>query len=231
MTIMRSASPKLSQPPGLSRRTRLRPRALHHRDKPGGSPGQSFASATLCLVLCLAALLGPVAPAARGDGGALCLRERAGNYQVAVFVAPTPLRAGPVDVSVLVQQAAGGGYVADAEVLIRVTALDSVPATREYRATAGAATNKLFRAAQFDIPEPGRWELGVRIDGPHGPAEMRGVVIAEPTMPRAVAMWPWIAWPAGVVLVFGVHLLLVRRHERRAVAGVTAAPGPCDIAG
>src|SRR5207247_2257125 len=32
----------------------------------------------------------------RADGGTLCLLERAGGYQVAVFSSPTPLRAGPV---------------------------------------------------------------------------------------------------------------------------------------
>jgi hypothetical protein len=161
----------------------------------------------------------------------LLQRERAGNYQVAVFVAPTPLRTGPVDVSVLVQHTDTGEYVADARALIRVTALDGASGTREYAATVEAATNKLLRAAPFDLPEPGRWELAVRIDGPHGQAEVRSVVIAEPAMPRAVAMWPWIAWPAGVVGLFGVHLWLVRRHGRRAATGVTSAPGSCDTAG
>ena len=43
---------------------------------------------------------------ARADGGVVRLRQRAGGYQIAVFTSPTPIRAGPVDVSVLVQDAA-----------------------------------------------------------------------------------------------------------------------------
>ncbi len=45
---------------------------------------------------------------ARADGGAVRLRQRSGGYQIAVFTEPTPLRAGPVDVSVLVQDAETG---------------------------------------------------------------------------------------------------------------------------
>ena len=38
----------------------------------------------------------------------------------------------------------------------------------EYPATTEAATNKLFRAAQFELPEPGRWEMQVQVEGLHG---------------------------------------------------------------
>src|SRR5258708_34204239 len=44
----------------------------------------------------------------RADGGALRLSERAGGYRITVFTDPTPLRAGPVDVSVFVQDADTG---------------------------------------------------------------------------------------------------------------------------
>jgi hypothetical protein len=44
----------------------------------------------------------------RADGGAMRLSERAGGYRVTVFTDPTPLRAGPVDVSVFVQDADTG---------------------------------------------------------------------------------------------------------------------------
>ncbi|HEV3259998.1 MAG TPA: hypothetical protein VG013_24230, partial [Gemmataceae bacterium] len=43
---------------------------------------------------------------AMADGGAIRLSEQKGDYQITVFTAPTPLRAGPVDVSVLIQNAA-----------------------------------------------------------------------------------------------------------------------------
>src|SRR5207244_1994724 len=93
----------------------------------------------------------------RADGGAVRLSQRAGGYQIAVFTSPTPLRAGPVDVSVLVQDAATGECVPDARVTVRLTAADGRAV--ELPATTEAATNKLFRAAEFQLPEPGRWDV------------------------------------------------------------------------
>src|SRR6516162_9043756 len=92
---------------------------------------------------------------ARADGGAVRLRQRAGGYQIAVFTSPTPFRAGPVDVSVLVQDAAYLKATGDGRAL-------------ECPATTAAATNRLFHAAVFELPEPGRWDVEVAVEGPHG---------------------------------------------------------------
>src|SRR5207244_12572851 len=117
---------------------------------------------------------------ARADGGAVRLREPAGAYLVTVFTSPTPFRAGPVDVSVLVQDAATGEYVPEARVTVRLTARGSGDVL-EYPATAAAATNKLFHAAVFQLPEPGWWDVDVAVEGPHGPALLRfGVQADEP---------------------------------------------------
>src|SRR5262245_4227648 len=77
---------------------------------------------------------------ARADGGAVRLRERVGAYQLTVFTSPTPLRAGPVDVSVLVQDAATEEYVPDARVIVRLTA-GGTGEVLEYPATTETATN------------------------------------------------------------------------------------------
>src|SRR5215831_20221905 len=90
---------------------------------------------------------------ARADGGAVRLREKTGGYQLTVFTSPTPLRAGPVDVSVLVQDAATEEYVPNARVTVRLTARGTGQVL-EYPATGEAATNKLLRAAEFQLPEP-----------------------------------------------------------------------------
>ena len=54
----------------------------------------------------------------------------------------------------------------------------------EYPATTEAATNKLFRAAQFELPEPGRWRMQVQIEGLHGLAVIGGEVEAAEPLPR-----------------------------------------------
>ena len=71
----------------------------------------------LMLALLLFLILHP-SSLARADGGAVRLRQRAGGYQIAVFTSPTPFRAGPVDVSVLVQDAATGECVPEAQVTV-----------------------------------------------------------------------------------------------------------------
>src|SRR5216117_196444 len=95
---------------------------------------------------------------ARADGGAMRLRQRAGGYQIAVFTSPSPFRAGPVDVSVLVQDAATGECVPEAQVTVCLKA-PGAGRTLECPATTEAATNRLFHAAVFELPEPGWWDV------------------------------------------------------------------------
>jgi hypothetical protein len=147
---------------------------------------------------------------ARADGGAVRLREQAGAYQVTVFTLPTPLRAGPVDVSVLVQDATGE-HMPEARVTVRLTARGTGDVL-EYPATAQAATNKLYHAAVFELPEPGWWDVEVAVEGPPGPALLRFGVEADERPPRWLELWPWFAWPALAVALFGLHRVRVRRR-------------------
>jgi hypothetical protein len=148
---------------------------------------------------------------ARGDGGAVRLRQRAGGYEIAVFTSPTPFRAGPVDVSVLVQDAATGEWAPETRVTLRLKG-PGARRTMECPATRGAATNKLFHAAVFELPEPGRWDVEIAVEGPHGPALLRFGVEAAGPAPRWLELWPWFTWPALVVALFGLHRVLVRRR-------------------
>ena len=63
-------------------------------------------------------LVGACGETARGDGGTLRLSRSEGNYRISVFTAPTPFRAGPVDISVLVQDAITGEVMPKASVTI-----------------------------------------------------------------------------------------------------------------
>jgi hypothetical protein len=146
---------------------------------------------------------------AGADGGTMRLSEKKGGYQITVFTAPAPFRAGAVDISVLVLDSLTGEPVPHARVTVRMTKLGR-PALA-YPATAEAATNKLFRAAQFELPEPGRWEMQVQVGGSHGQAVIGGAVEAAEPLPRWQELWPWISWPALVIVLFGIQQLLERR--------------------
>lgn len=164
-------------------------------------------------------LLAAVVPAvALADGGAVRLKQTAGDFTVTVFGAPESLRAGPVDLSVLVQRGTGGEAVLGAAVTLVLTppgaaSSKDLPATRE------AATNKLLYAAGTTLPAPGAWELAVEVRPPDGPpVRIAGVLPVGAAAPRWAAIWGWLAFPPVAVVVFALHQRLLRRRRSRIVA-------------
>ena len=145
---------------------------------------------------------------AAADGGSMRLSGKKGGYHISVFTAPTPFRAGPVDVSVLVQDASTGNPLTQVQVTLRM-AKSGRPAL-EYPATSETATNKLLHAAQFELPEPGAWHLEVLIRGSQGLAVLAGNVQAAEPLARWQEVWPWFGWPALAIAVFCLHHVLAR---------------------
>ncbi|HEX4150166.1 MAG TPA: hypothetical protein VHY20_14310, partial [Pirellulales bacterium] len=59
--------------------------------------------------LCLAAILCAAWPQhACADGGTLRMVQETGGYRITVYTAPAVIRVGPIDISVLVQEAETG---------------------------------------------------------------------------------------------------------------------------
>jgi hypothetical protein len=171
--------------------------------------------AILCVFLLSPCHLATLSPCqARADGGTIRLSEEKGGYRITVFTTPTPLRAGPVDISVLVQEAATGEPASEVQITIKAEWRGSPDMTLHHRATKEAATNKLFYAATLDLPEPGWYSLEVSIDGALGEAQVRFEVDAAEPLPSWLAMSPWVGWPILVILLFIIHKLLVRRKSR-----------------
>jgi len=184
----------------------------------------------LCVLLVSPCHLVTLSPChARADGGAVRLRAQAGAYQVTVFTSPTPFRAGPVDISVLVLDAGTREYVPGARATVRLS-LRGTEEVLEYPATAGAATNKLFHAAVFQLPEPGWWDVEIAVAGPHGPALLRFEIEADEPLPRWLELWPWFTWPALAVALFGLHQVLVRSFGKpirpRSSVAIAVDPRP-----
>jgi hypothetical protein len=164
-------------------------------------------------VLPISVLFALPAPAL-ADGGALRLSEKRGNYQIAVFTSPTPLRAGLVDISVLAQDAATHEPLSDVQIVVNAAHRDRRGAVIHRPAKFEAATNKLFQAAALNLNEPGWWRVDIGIDGPLGEELVALDIEAEKPLPRYLAMWPWLTWPALPILLFGAHYFLVSRSAR-----------------
>jgi hypothetical protein len=173
---------------------------------------ESMSARTRTLLLLLSFLVPP--SLLHADGGAVRLVQQQGGYRIAVFTSPVPFRAGPVDVSVLVQDAGTHQPIPDAQVTITLIPRQRPTERITHTATSEAATNKLFRAAVFDLPEPGWWEVEVAVDGKGGPARVHFSLEAGAPPPRWLAVWPWAAWPAAIVVLFCVHQVLLRRRVR-----------------
>jgi hypothetical protein len=160
----------------------------------------------------LAILLLAGVSSARGDGGTLRRSRRVADWQVSVFTSPAPLRAGPVDVSVLVQQATTGRVLLDVPVTVRVWPADDPDRVREVRASSEAATNKLFQAALLELPAAGRYRVAVTVGGA-APVDFE--VEADAPPPAWLDLAAWLGWPFAAVLLFAVHQTLARRQADR----------------
>jgi hypothetical protein len=159
---------------------------------------------------CTLVLLLAADPAlALADGGTVRLAHDVGSYSVAVFSDPSPLRAGPVDISVWVRDQRTGELASEAELSV-----EAVHSESGRRLTASAshatATNKLFQAAQFELPSAGEWEfrVTVRNSGEHEAGEPVAVAFkataAEP-LPRWRELALWIFWPIVPIALFATR--------------------------
>ncbi len=158
---------------------------------------------------------GPLVETARADGGLVRLSERVGNYRITVFTAPTPFRAGPVEIGVLVQDADTDRPISDVEVIVGIAPRDGSESEKQLPATSESAGNKLIRAINLDLPSGGWWRFRVAVSGSRGKAEKTFDLEADDPLPRWAEMAPWIALPLVPIGLYVIHLVLVRRREAR----------------
>jgi hypothetical protein len=145
---------------------------------------------------------------AHGDGGTLRASRASGPFVVSVFTSPEPLRAGPVDISVLAQARDGGTVVLDATVALQLRAPDGTE--QRLLASHGAATNRLLQAATVELPVPGRWLLDATVRRGDGVATVAVPLDIAVATPRLAAQWPALALPGVCVLLF-----MYRQRTRR----------------
>jgi len=149
---------------------------------------------------------------ALADGGAVQWRKEAGGLVITVFASPSPLAAGPADISLLVQNSDGLDPTLDAEVSLILRAEGSsaevrAPATREN------AQNKLLYATPVTLPESGKWDLTVGILRNGQRMEATGTIDVAPAPRSASSYWSYLAFPPLMVLAFVIRERLIRRRR------------------
>jgi hypothetical protein len=174
-----------------------------------------FLVAVLCVV--------PAAPA-RGDGGTLRYSTRTRGLDISVFTDPTPPRTGTVDVSVFVRPVPSGETRPMPAFQVCAYPV-AAPSKRVCEpATAEVATNKLFRAAQLELNQPGLWQIEIVMDSADGQSVAGFQLPVESSYPDWVSNALWVGVPAIAVVLFIAHRRLVRRREKQEVRPIVMTP-------
>ncbi len=164
------------------------------------------------------------------DGGAVIGRDEASQLSTTVFALPSPLRAGPADISVLVQKPGSNDPILDAFVQIAwmPAALPSenketkwLPpccsmesAEMWHPATTGNSKNKFLYAAMVPIKTSGPSRLAVRVTHGVQTQEFFVDIDARPPYSPALAYWPWLAFPPVAVGLFALRSRLAKQSRR-----------------
>jgi cytochrome c oxidase assembly factor CtaG len=157
-------------------------------------------------------LLMGVRPAWGHHGGEVRLMEKAGPFVITVFSDPTPLRVGPVDLSVLVQNGDSGRPILDAEVTVRLQQHGGGGPAIITEATRQNATNKLLYAAAVDLPASGLWELQVTAQHQAQAADVACMVTAVPPRSMPYSWWPYAALLSAMIGSVALQQWHRRRH-------------------
>jgi hypothetical protein len=163
-------------------------------------------------LLMLAALLA-LCSRTQADGGLAQIHQTAGPFVVTVFVAPSPPRIGPVDISVLAQDRTGGQAALDLEVFVRLRREGGM--TLVGRATQKVAQNKLPYSVLMSLPEAGQWELEVSIKQGRSTASVLGQLSVTAPRPFPLSYWRSLSLPWIVVTLFAMNQWLKRRVASR----------------
>ena len=151
---------------------------------------------------------------ALADGGAVQLRKEAGPFVITVFTAPAPLSAGPVDLSLLLQNRNGLEPVLDASVSL-ILRSEASGAEIQARPTREWAQNKLLYAAPVTLAEPGKWQLDVTILRNGERTEATGTIDVARAFEMASSYWSYIAFPPLIIVLFVIRERLIRRKAKR----------------
>jgi hypothetical protein len=162
-----------------------------------------------CYLLLVLLLLLPLINTARADGGVVLCRRKATPFDITVFSAEMPLRPGPADLSVLVEQTQEHSPILNAQVLIELEHEAGVIIRTE--ATRSQARNKLLYCTLINLPAAGPWKMKVLVRRGNDAAEILSDLLVLPPRPVLLSYWQLIAAPPLIMTLFVFNQWLRRR--------------------
>ena len=152
---------------------------------------------------------GAAIPPAQAHGALAQFTKAAGPFVVTVFTTPSSRRAGPVEISLLIQSRENQQAVLDCVARVQLRKDDATSISSE--ATHEGAQNKLLYAAQVKVPEPGVWELEAVITHENDSVEVGGSITVVPSNPVFLAYWRSLTLPPLLITLFALNQWLKRR--------------------
>jgi hypothetical protein len=177
----------------------------------------------------------------RADGGTIQFSAVSHGMQVSVFTDPGVPSAGPLDLSVLVQDATTRAAVLDAEVhasLMPETpktpgasawapplcAVTSVSNLQSFRLDHSGAQNLLYYASLVQIPAAGKWRLQVDVRHGTDTASINGVLDVADQVAPWTSYWHLLLFP---LIAIGLFAAVQRqRATRQASQGTRPLKSP-----
>lgn len=145
------------------------------------------------------------------DGGVVQIQRSAGPFIITVFTAPIPLRAGPAEISIMIQDNKNQNPVLDAKVAAMLGRDGGE--TIKVEARREQSKNKLLYAALLSIPEAGRWEIEVTVVKNFEEHKITGVMTVAPPRYFLLTYWWALALPPVTIALFVLNQWLKRRQK------------------
>ncbi len=145
------------------------------------------------------------------DGGVLLLQKQVGSLEISVFGTPVPLRVGPADLSILLQNSIDQNMILDAQ--LTVTLSKKNQSNIMLQPTRAAATSKFLYAAQLTFPEQGSWHLHLQCKEKNRRAELDGELTVAPNEPPLLTYWLYFLLVPFAILLFVLNQSLKRARN------------------
>jgi len=165
------------------------------------------------------------------DSGRVVFQSRSEGIRATVLAEPTPLRVGPVEIGILLQQENPPRVLTSADVriafdVIRPQAgstpwngLGCVTPGRSVATSRSHSSNRLLHSALVGLPLPGEWLARVDWTLEHGSGSISFPLTVEPMSPSGFfAWWPFMALVPLAIFVYWRRASLLsarRRHPLR----------------
>lgn len=159
------------------------------------------------------------------DGGRMIATTGTGPYRVTVFASPAAVTAGPVDISVLVQDAETNRWVGDVDVTLHAISPEPAKAPLERDATTSKSNNRMLRSAKLELQQRGVWRIEAYLNGPRGQATAVCELRVLPPRSKWRTVLPWVLLPIAAVALFALREILFAPKRAAALRSAAATRG------